>query len=92
MMYIPLPVLLGVDLVVKTMVEVMWAFVASGQVGVQVIMPHLVRMLQSQVSQAHACHMQITRCGHIQVTWCGHIQVTWCGHMQVTWCAHMQVT
>lgn len=43
-------VLLGVDLVVMTMVEVMWAFVASGQVSVQVIMPHLVRMLQSHVS------------------------------------------
>ena len=56
-------VLRGVDLVVKTMVEVMWAFVASGQVSVQVILPHLVRMLQSQVSRgmvhgrSHAGHM-----------------------------------
>ena len=42
------------------MVEVMWAFVGSGQVSVQVIMPHLVKMLQSHVSQGvrlHAGHM-----------------------------------
>lgn len=52
-------VLLGVDLVVMTMVEVMWAFVASGQVSVQVIMPHLVRMLQSHVSQGEG-NMQVT--------------------------------
>lgn len=59
-------VLLGVDLVVKTMVEVMWAFVASGQVSVQVIVPHLVKMLQAHVSQgSHAGHLTVTCRSHV---------------------------
>ena len=59
-------VLLGVDLVVKTMVEVMWAFVASGQVSVQVMVPHLVKMLQAQVSQrSHAGHLTVTCRSHV---------------------------
>ena len=52
--------LLGVDLVVMTLVEVMWAFVESGQVNISVIMPHVVKMLQSQVcictSYMHCMH------------------------------------
>ena len=57
--------LLGVDLVVMTLVEVMWAFVESGQVNISVIMPHVVKMLQSQV--CICVHHTHTVCTHHNV-------------------------
>ena len=59
--------LVGVQTTVQAMVEVIWGFMEASPSNITVVLPHIVKMLLSEVVLCGICMHTLHRCRHVYI-------------------------